>query len=404
MLPEQVAQLIDPILTVAFRTSEKTRHEATSATLAEFGSVGHGLLVLALQQVYEGDLERRAREIASQLKRVLELGMLGDSDAVGETLGLAFRERFAKQTQEIQGKWPERQGLPGFPLAELVAEIAGAACAELQLAAKEYLVRRRPPMPALDLLPEQEHLLLILVEASRRVPPANRARFLLVRSLSSRGRLIHPGVAEDAEGVYPGDVEELGAKSLLNLQLSARGDHSFDVRPEGFRYYRELRRRQGAGFERAERITKSYLDAGRFRQLYPEAFERWCEAESLLWSTQVEAQLTTIGHTLREGIQKFVSALVARYSPPEVPAEVGKDQARVKAVLQLAESVIGETTRKALEASWATTSNLIQRLEHGAHREREALTWEDARRAVFLVLLAMAEVDRAMSHVSPTRT
>ena len=176
----------------------------------------------------------------------------------------------------------------------------------------------------------------------------------------------------------------------------------FDVRPEGFRYYEELRRKQGAGFERVERFVRMALESDRFRGLYPEAFERWSQAEALLWQRDVEAKLTNVGHTLREGIQRFATALVGHFSPPDVDENLAHDQARVKSVLAQKDDAIGETTRKALEAQWATTSNLVQRLEHGAQREGEPLTWEDARRAVFLVAAAMVEIDRTVDAAAPT--
>jgi hypothetical protein len=168
-----------------------------------------------------------------------------------------------------------------------------------------------------------------------------------------------------------------------------------DVRPEGFRYYQDLRRRQGAGFERVERVIRTVLDSDRFRSLYPEALERWSQAEALLWEQDVQAKLTTVGHTLREGIQRFATALVAHSSASGVEEAPAHDEARVKAVLALKGGQLGKTTRKALEALWSAAHDLVQRLEHGAQHEGELLTWEDARRAVFLVASAMVEVDGA---------
>lgn len=69
----------------------------------------------------------------------------------------------------------------------------------------------------------------------------------------------------------------------------------------------------------------------------------------------------------------------------------------MKAVLALRKDALGEATHDVLAAQWATTSNLVQRLEHGGQREGALLTWEDTRRAVFLVAVAMVEVDGAFS-------
>lgn len=201
-----------------------------------------------------------------------------------------------------------------------------------------------------------------------------------------------------------GDAEELVTKELLSRRQTSRGDPLFDVRPEGFRYYEELRRRQGAGFERVERITRASLDSDRFRKLYPGAFERWSQAEALLWRSDIEANLTTVGHTLREGIQQFATALVGHFPPPDEDSDPQHDQARVKAVLALKGEELGKTTRQALEGQWATLSNLVQRLVHGAQREGEPLTWDDARRAVFLAASARVEVDGALGATAPKST
>lgn len=53
-------------------------------------------------------------------------------------------------------------------------------------------------------------------------------------------------------------------------------------------------------------------------------------------------------------------------------------------------------TRDHVLAYLRFTSDLAQRAEHGASREKELLTTDDARRLVSHTLLAMNEADRAM--------
>jgi hypothetical protein len=45
---------------------------------------------------------------------------------------------------------------------------------------------------------------------------------------------------------------------------------------------------------------------------------------------------------------------------------------------------------------WHAVSNLAQRQEHAASRDREPLTDDDARRLVFQTLNVMVEIDRAL--------
>jgi hypothetical protein len=335
------------------------------------------------------------------LQRVLELGLVGDTEAVGETLCVAFRERFEEQALQVEARLPETRSLQGLSLGDVPETLSAAICGELRLAAREYVLLVRP-LPVIDLLPEQEQLLMALVDASRSVPPEKKAAFLFSHPHNRpQGRLVHSGLPDHPVDAYLGDLEELATKGLLSLRRTDRGDRLFDVRPEGFRYYEELRRRQGAGFERVEKVIRASLDSDRFRELYPEAFERWSQAEALLWRADVEANLTTVGHTLPEGIQQFATALVGHFPPPDVDSDPQHDQARVKAVLALKGEAIRKTSRQALEGQWATLSNLVQRLVHGAQREEEPLTWDDARRAVFLAASAMVEVDGALGATAP---
>jgi hypothetical protein len=405
VLSEQAAQQVDSILTISFRDSERHRHDDVrnrEAELERHGRLRSGAHRQQVLAAFDEDLERRVRAIQSALLRVLELDLVGDTEAVGETLTLAFQKRFEEQARRIEAALPRTRGLEDLSLTD--PQVLGAAiCAELQLAGREYLRRVRPPSAILDLLPEQERLLGLVVEAARSVPPAGKAPFYLLprQGLRPRGKLEHPGLPGGQDTAYSGDVEELSNKGLLRLRYTDQGDHAFDVSPEGFRYYEELRRRQGSGVDRVERFTRELIDSARFREHYAEAFERWSQAESLLWRSDVEAHLTTVGHTLREAIQQFATTLVERYRPPGVNESPTADQARVKAILALVESSIGKTTREVLSAYWATTSNLVQRLEHGAQKEGEAVTWDDARRAVFLVASAFLEIDGAVGRARP---
>ena len=50
----------------------------------------------------------------------------------------------------------------------------------------------------------------------------------------------------------------------------------------------------------------------------------------------------------------------------------------------------------ALIVYWGTLDDLVQRQEHGAQKEGEALSWEDARRLVFQTINVMVELRRTL--------
>jgi len=243
---------------------------------------------------------------------------------------------------------------------------------------------------------EQEELLLLIVEAARNTPREKRDKFYVIQLDGGVDLLHHPGIKGECR-IYYGDVEILGQQGLVTIGSSSSGTPNFDVTPLGFRYYEHLKRKRGEPVQRVETTVREYINAPEFRAKYPEAFAKWSSAEDLLWQTNTQQQLTTIGHLCREALQGFVSALVERLRPPDVNTNKAKTVARLKTVLEAVQ--LGETKKDFLEALlayWGTLNNMVQRQEHGASKEGEQLVWEDARCVVFQTMIAMFEIDRTL--------
>lgn len=243
--------------------------------------------------------------------------------------------------------------------------------------------------------PDQKDLLIKLVESARNAP--RKQPFMFVQTLG--GAFIHhPGFGENAINAYKGDIEALGRVGLVALQYHPKGSLSFDITPSGFKYYEYLQQQIEQPVQRVETSIRRLLDSESFQRKYPIAYRKWVEAETILWSTDSEQQLTTIGHLCREAIQEFATVLVDQYQPLDVNNDKAKTKARVKAVLEV--SKLGTTTKPLMEALlhfWETNSDLIQRQEHGGQKEGRPLIWEDGRRVVFLTAVVMFEIDRALS-------
>jgi hypothetical protein len=246
--------------------------------------------------------------------------------------------------------------------------------------------------------PEQEQLFCDFVEAERRVPRANRSHFIITKPLGAPGVcLFHPGWIERNRRVFEGDIDTLIRAGLLSASDVERSN-GFYVSSEGFRYYGELMRSRGQPMQRVEQFVREYVQSSTFQARYPTAYTKWGQAESLLWADDSDKAFTTIGHLLREAIQEFASALVDRLQPPNVEANKAKTVARIRAVLstcKLSDKV--SEFLDALLAYWGTISDLVQRQEHGALREGEALTWLDARRVVFQVAIVMLDIDATLT-------
>jgi hypothetical protein len=249
--------------------------------------------------------------------------------------------------------------------------------------------------------PEQKQLLSVLVEASRNIPRHQRRPFFI--SSTQQGRFIqHHSLPDLHSEVYMGDVRQLGHKGLIDLTYPGPGPTAnLDVTPEGVRYYEWMKQREGQPIQRIEIEIKTYLNADDFHNRHQAAYQKWTEAESMLWGSDSKQQLTTIGHLCREAVQEFATALVERHHPPEVDENKAHTRNRLKAVLAQQADWLGETERPFLDALidyWEAFEKLIQRQEHGGQKEGEALVWEDGRRVVFQTAVVMYEIDRALSY------
>jgi hypothetical protein len=242
---------------------------------------------------------------------------------------------------------------------------------------------------------EQKELLMALVEASRNVQRDQRRAFILTQGLNEGDRVRHPGLPGGNVKIYPGDLRALvDAKLLIISQRDM-----FDLHQRGFQYYEHLKRQTAAPIRRVETEVAGYLATERFQKAYPEAYQKWSEAEGMLWKSDSEPQFTTIGHLCREALQEFTDTLIRKFHPPKVEPDKSHTISRLRAVIELQREQLGDKIQSLLHALvtyWGTVSDVVQRQEHGAAKEKEPLVWEDGRRVVFQTLIVMFEIDRAL--------
>ena len=247
---------------------------------------------------------------------------------------------------------------------------------------------------------EQEDLLAIIVEAARNVPREQRDKFYAIGIYESPQHLIHHQGLPNETWALLGDIETLARERLLALTCgNDRTSASFDVTPLGFSYYEYLKQRSGQPSQRIEIQSRNYLNSDYFQRKYPAAYKKWADAEIMLWSSDSEQQLTTIGHLCREALQEFATVLVDQYKPPQVNQEKNNTVARIRAVLVSQSDRLGKTLNPLLDALltyWGTVSDLVQRQEHGAQKEGQPLIWEDARLVIYQSIVVMYEISNAL--------
>jgi len=231
---------------------------------------------------------------------------------------------------------------------------------------------------------EQQELLITVAEAARNVQRRKRQKFSVIELVGGTP-LEHPGLPDGQLEVYIGDIQILGRTGLIALSHDSDGGYSFDVTPLGFQYYEYLKRLDGQPIRQMETEVREYIEAERFQQKYPQAYQKWKNAEQLLWSSDTDQQFTTIGHLCREAMQEFISALIQIYQPHSIDNDKTHTVSRLKSILN-AQSQLGTTETpflKAIITYWGTLSDLVQRQEHGGQRESQPLIWDDGRRIVF---------------------
>lgn len=251
--------------------------------------------------------------------------------------------------------------------------------------------------------PEQEQLLGMLVEASRRVAERSEREFVL--------HLMDGGAAVSSVGLPPEglpvedyDISVLAEARLLRITNPGRSLITFRITPEGESHYVKLKTRRGEPVREVEQDARSYLDSEPFRTRYPAGYRSFAEAERLLWEPDSQKQLTAVGHHAREALQAFTTALVERHQPPEFNPKPTFTLDRLSAVVQMHRPALGDRRTDFLDALfsyWREVVNLVQRQEHGGQREGEPLAWEDARRVVLHTAVVMIEVARTLDPLAP---
>lgn len=270
--------------------------------------------------------------------------------------------------------------------------------ADVGTALDQLLVQQaRPRSPFEDILLERDQmdLLSMMVEADRRVPREQSHLFILSGTHEGYS-LIHAGLQDEGH-VVPGDVRTLAEAGLLRHSVASKSANQYEVTPTGRAYYAWMKEREGEPIKQIETEVRHLIDSDEFRKRHATAYDRWTDAESQLWGAETAAEFTDIGHACREAVQQFVNDLVKRHHAEGVEADPQKTVARLRAVLATAgPSERDAAFAEALLTYFGAVSDLIQRQEHGALKEGEPLTWEDARRVVFQAALVMFELDRAL--------
>lgn len=167
------------------------------------------------------------------------------------------------------------------------------------------------------------------------------------------------------------------------------------VTAEGLRQSGKAHRQYGDW--RMELEVGRYLDDLGFRQAFPDAHEHWRSALDRL-PVRSPRHATAVGHDCREAMAAFVNAALDKRRLRAGPRAGTITRLRLL-VNEVSTSERLSDYADALVRYWGSVSDLAQRQVHGAKREKESLTEDDARRLVFHTMIVMFEVARLASLV-----
>ena len=248
---------------------------------------------------------------------------------------------------------------------------------------------------------EQIDLLCLLVETARNIPSDKRRKFIAVES-STHTTLRNWSLPNWYPDVYKSDIEILDRNGFLNLSTNSQGDYIFDLLPEAFQYYENVKQKSVEPLSNIESEVHRYISDPVFRQRFPTAFDLWNRAEIKLWSADSNNELTSIGLSCREAMQEFIDALIINQRISNADPDKAHTLNRLRLVLSKFSGNLGSTVSPFLEALVAyfeTLDDLVQRQVHGSTKEGEKLRWDDARRIVFHCAVVMSEIDASISAI-----
>jgi hypothetical protein len=186
------------------------------------------------------------------------------------------------------------------------------------------------------------------------------------------------------------DLAPTNVREMLNVRADRVGI-TRRVTPEGLR-------KSGAAHAGGSTGIGALFDEQRFAARYPTAYQRWRDGQAL-FNINPDRYAGNIGLACREAMIAFAATFSERFGV-SVDAPPQQTVVRVRRVVTENEHRMSEKvaalSQDVLVPYWGTVSDLVQRQVHGAEREREPLTRDDAARVLMQTFMVMYELDRSV--------
>ncbi len=258
------------------------------------------------------------------------------------------------------------------------------------------------PFASIDLPPETEQLFVEMAEATlSSTTPAHRM-FMLAVHLGGN-RLVFAGQPRrDWKDVDPGALDDLASLGLLRKSFGGRGTPNYRLTNDGRRFFEWLMSQRGEPIRQVEQTVRTWLGSEGFASRYPAASASLGRAFEQLWHGETDDQAVSgYGADLRAALQDFASELQGHL-------KLDSSTSREKPVDRLAEAVealadrVGEREEAVLAQLvelCRVTLRQVQRIHH-VRAEGELSGWDELRRAGFVLVMVVHELDRAVDSSS----
>ena len=253
-------------------------------------------------------------------------------------------------------------------------------------------------VPVLGALSEgQRQVFLAVAGAASAVDPHDREFHLGKDEVD--GKTYITGARDLQFPVLYADVAGLVNAGLLEWtsQNYVYGNR-FVVTAPGEQAYAAICSSEADRFAGVENDTRRYLSGAIIASRYPAAYRKWLDAEAQL-ATAGPSALTKIGHDIRECHQLYATELLHVHGIEPTNPNPASTVDRMRQVLRHYRPALGEKHEAflgALLVYWGALLDLTQRVEHGAQKEGEQISWDDARQIVHQTANVIAEIDKTL--------
>lgn len=245
---------------------------------------------------------------------------------------------------------------------------------------------------------EQKKIFIHFVDKYKDIIKDKRYKFVATHLADGSTIIGHPLKPNIDFKISKIDFEALSFNNLFNgYYLDSPHTMQFIISLEALEVYELLKKEKILPLDRVENDSSNYIKSKEFIEKYPRAYQKWLMAEELYLKETNNKNLTTIGHLCRESLQEFSEELlVNKFINKKFP------KSHIIAKIKYVFETIGNnssSTEKFLDSLlnyWGNVSDLVQKQEHGAQKEKSVLKINDARRIIFHSAIVMYEIDKTI--------